>query len=66
MSQAEAAPGFAVCVEDLCGSIVTQLFISSHVRNCPVTTPRVISSVRNIVTGVAPIFINLLVLHCIR
>lgn len=28
MSQAETAPGFAVCVENLYGSTVTQLFIS--------------------------------------
>lgn len=59
VSQAETAPGFAVCLENLYGLTVTQLFISSrarpHVRNCPVTTPRVISSVRNIVLGVAPI-----------
>lgn len=56
VSQAETAPGFAVCVENLYGSVVTQLFVRARVRNCPVTTPRVVPGVRNILLGVAPIW----------
>lgn len=62
------SPGFAVCVENLYGSIVTQLFVSSHAKapcqELPCHHGQSDSKCQEYCVGCCSHFIHLSVLHC--